>query len=186
MHVTHALIMWRADDNHPLIMLHENDTCTCRAASTLMSALVKFVKLKSQWERKRLVLMCRILIAFRSSKQCKLRYETVIVPREEGRILYDMNPRKQKKTKGIYKVYAVCIVSLSLLARYILLIPRLPLIWLTDVACCENIDVGWILLWLLVAKWWPALNKKFISCVAKFVSLECQSERRLPLIWCSK
>ena len=47
---------------------------------------------------------------FRSAKQCRLRYETVIVPREEGRILYDLNPRKQKKTKGLYKVYAVCIV----------------------------------------------------------------------------
>ena len=41
---------------------------------------------------------------YRSPKQCRHRYETVIIPREEGRILYDMNPRKQKKTKGIYKV----------------------------------------------------------------------------------
>ncbi|KAK2193491.1 hypothetical protein NP493_12g07040 [Ridgeia piscesae] len=38
-----------------------------------------------------------------SAKQCKYRYENVIVPREEGRILYDINPRKQKKSKGIYK-----------------------------------------------------------------------------------
>lgn len=41
---------------------------------------------------------------YRSSKQCKNRYETVIIAREEGRILYDINPRKPKKTKGIYKV----------------------------------------------------------------------------------
>ncbi|CAN8016135.1 unnamed protein product [Ixodes persulcatus] len=40
---------------------------------------------------------------YRSPKQCKDRYETVIVPREEGKILYDTNPKKQKKTKGIYK-----------------------------------------------------------------------------------
>ncbi|XP_062606790.1 helicase domino-like isoform X2 [Saccostrea cucullata] len=41
---------------------------------------------------------------YRSAKQCKNRYENVIIPREEGRILYDINPRKQsKKTKGIYK-----------------------------------------------------------------------------------
>ncbi|XP_076106363.1 helicase domino-like isoform X3 [Mytilus galloprovincialis] len=42
---------------------------------------------------------------YRSAKQCKNRYENVIIPREEGRILYDINPKKQsKKTKGIYKV----------------------------------------------------------------------------------
>ncbi|XP_041347993.1 helicase SRCAP-like isoform X2 [Gigantopelta aegis] len=40
---------------------------------------------------------------YRSPKQCRIRYETVIIPREEGRILYDISPRKQKKTKGIYK-----------------------------------------------------------------------------------
>ncbi|KAK3606446.1 hypothetical protein CHS0354_041388 [Potamilus streckersoni] len=36
---------------------------------------------------------------YRSPKQCRLRYENVIIPREEGRIMYDLNPRKQKKTK---------------------------------------------------------------------------------------
>ena len=41
---------------------------------------------------------------YRSAKQCKNHYENIIVPREEGRILYDVNPRKQKKTKGLYKV----------------------------------------------------------------------------------
>ncbi|KAL3244863.1 hypothetical protein MRX96_018452 [Rhipicephalus microplus] len=40
---------------------------------------------------------------YRSPKQCKDRYENIIVPREEGKILYDTNPKKQKKTKGIYK-----------------------------------------------------------------------------------
>ncbi|KAG8188167.1 hypothetical protein JTE90_019446 [Oedothorax gibbosus] len=40
---------------------------------------------------------------YRSPKACKARYENVIVPREEGKILYDANPKKQKKTKGVYK-----------------------------------------------------------------------------------
>ncbi|GFT29331.1 hypothetical protein TNCV_756971 [Trichonephila clavipes] len=40
---------------------------------------------------------------WRSAKACRIRYENVIVPREEGKILYDTNPKKQKKTKGIYK-----------------------------------------------------------------------------------
>ncbi|CAL1290982.1 unnamed protein product [Larinioides sclopetarius] len=40
---------------------------------------------------------------YRSPKVCRNRYENVIVPREEGKILYDTNPKKQKKTKGIYK-----------------------------------------------------------------------------------
>ncbi|XP_071946523.1 helicase domino-like isoform X2 [Antedon mediterranea] len=40
---------------------------------------------------------------YRSPKQCKNRYESVIVPREEGKILYDTNPKKQKKSKGLYK-----------------------------------------------------------------------------------
>ncbi|XP_064649340.1 helicase domino-like isoform X3 [Lineus longissimus] len=41
---------------------------------------------------------------YRSAKQCKNRYEGIVVPREEGKILYDINPRKQKKSKGLYKV----------------------------------------------------------------------------------
>ncbi|GBM77545.1 E1A-binding protein p400 [Araneus ventricosus] len=40
---------------------------------------------------------------YRSPKVCRNRYENIIVPREEGKILYDTNPKKQKKTKGIYK-----------------------------------------------------------------------------------
>lgn len=40
----------------------------------------------------------------RSARLCKNRYENVIMLREEGKILYDTNPKKPKKTKGIYKV----------------------------------------------------------------------------------
>ncbi|ESO91647.1 hypothetical protein LOTGIDRAFT_122039, partial [Lottia gigantea] len=40
---------------------------------------------------------------YRTPKMCKFQYENVIIPREEGRILYDVSPRKQKKQKGIYK-----------------------------------------------------------------------------------
>ncbi|GFQ69699.1 helicase domino [Trichonephila clavata] len=40
---------------------------------------------------------------WRSAKACRIRYENIIVPREEGKILYDTNPKKQKKTKGVYK-----------------------------------------------------------------------------------
>ena len=39
---------------------------------------------------------------FRSPKQCKNRYESTIIPREEGKLYYDVNQRKPKKTK--YKV----------------------------------------------------------------------------------
>ena len=52
-------------------------------------------------------IMSSVHVTLRSAKQCRHRYEGTLVPREEGRILYDMNPRKQKKTKGIYKVYNV-------------------------------------------------------------------------------
>ena len=58
---------------------------------------------------------------YRSPKQCRHRYETVIIPREEGRILYDMNPRKQKKTKGIYKVT----VSIDTVHKFTLFLPSL-------------------------------------------------------------
>lgn len=55
---------------------------------------------------------------YRSAKQCKNRYENVIIPREEGRILYDINPRKQsKKTKGIYKVGCwinICVIRITM------------------------------------------------------------------------
>ncbi|XP_061762916.1 E1A-binding protein p400 isoform X1 [Nerophis ophidion] len=38
---------------------------------------------------------------YRSPKQCRTRYENVIIPREEGKLLYEANPKK--KTKSIYK-----------------------------------------------------------------------------------
>ncbi|XP_040203628.1 E1A-binding protein p400-like isoform X1 [Rana temporaria] len=38
---------------------------------------------------------------YRSSKQCRSRYENVIIPREEGKIMFEANPKK--KTKSIYK-----------------------------------------------------------------------------------
>lgn len=43
---------------------------------------------------------------YRSSKQCRLRYETVIIPREEGKLTFDANPRKSSKKipKAVYKV----------------------------------------------------------------------------------
>uniref|UniRef100_A0A3P9JY90 E1A binding protein p400 n=1 Tax=Oryzias latipes TaxID=8090 RepID=A0A3P9JY90_ORYLA len=38
---------------------------------------------------------------YRSPKQCRNRYENVIIPREEGKLVYETNPKK--KTKSIYK-----------------------------------------------------------------------------------
>ncbi|XP_045082910.1 E1A-binding protein p400-like isoform X6 [Coregonus clupeaformis] len=38
---------------------------------------------------------------YRSPKQCRNRYENVIIPREEGKLVYEVNPKK--KTKSIYK-----------------------------------------------------------------------------------
>lgn len=38
---------------------------------------------------------------YRSPKQCRCRYENVIIPREEGKLVYEANPKK--KTKSIYK-----------------------------------------------------------------------------------
>lgn len=41
---------------------------------------------------------------YRSAKHCRGRYETVIMPREEGKLIYDVAPKKQKKQKGsVYK-----------------------------------------------------------------------------------
>ncbi|XP_073723797.1 E1A-binding protein p400 isoform X6 [Misgurnus anguillicaudatus] len=39
---------------------------------------------------------------YRSPKQCRNRYENVIIPREEGKLIYEANPKKNK-TKSIYK-----------------------------------------------------------------------------------
>ncbi|XP_048369923.1 E1A-binding protein p400 isoform X5 [Sphaerodactylus townsendi] len=40
---------------------------------------------------------------YRSPKQCRSRYENVIIPREEGKLMYEANPKK--KTKSIYKTF---------------------------------------------------------------------------------
>ncbi|XP_075917520.1 E1A-binding protein p400-like [Petromyzon marinus] len=40
---------------------------------------------------------------YRSPKHCRSRYEAVVVPREEGKLLYDFHPKKKQKTKGVYK-----------------------------------------------------------------------------------
>ncbi|XP_066594642.1 helicase domino isoform X2 [Prorops nasuta] len=41
---------------------------------------------------------------YRSPDQCMHRYESIILPREEGKLLYDSTPKKQKKQKGVYKM----------------------------------------------------------------------------------
>ncbi|KAE8634885.1 hypothetical protein XENTR_v10002458 [Xenopus tropicalis] len=38
---------------------------------------------------------------YRSSKQCRSRYENVIIPREEGKLLYDVSPKK--KSENVFK-----------------------------------------------------------------------------------
>jgi len=49
----------------------------------------------------------------RTSKHCRGRYETVIIPREEGKHLYDATPKKQKKQKtGVYKTPQIAEVSI--------------------------------------------------------------------------
>nr|XP_060641644.1 E1A-binding protein p400 isoform X9 [Anolis sagrei ordinatus] len=40
---------------------------------------------------------------YRSPKQCRNRYENVVIPREEGKLMYEANPKK--KTKSIYKTF---------------------------------------------------------------------------------
>lgn len=50
---------------------------------------------------------------YRSPKQCRTRYETVIVPREEGKLLYETTPKKQKKQKGVYKMPQVAEVKIK-------------------------------------------------------------------------
>jgi E1A-binding protein p400 len=45
---------------------------------------------------------------FRSPKESRSRYDSVIVPREEGKLMYDTTPKKQKKQKGsVYKTLPV-------------------------------------------------------------------------------
>ncbi|XP_039292114.1 helicase domino isoform X2 [Nilaparvata lugens] len=51
---------------------------------------------------------------YRSPKQCQERYEHVIVPREEGKL---PDPKKQKKTKNIYKITTLNTTKCSSRAR---------------------------------------------------------------------
>ena len=46
---------------------------------------------------------------YRSPKQCRLRYENVIIPREEGKVVFEPNPRKPQKKipKSVYKVSSI-------------------------------------------------------------------------------
>lgn len=45
---------------------------------------------------------------YRSPKHSRNRYESVIIPREEGKLLYDTAPKKQKKQKtSVYKTLSV-------------------------------------------------------------------------------
>ena len=41
--------------------------------------------------------------SYRSGKQSRARYEAFIVPREEGRVLYEVNNKKKTKVKGVVK-----------------------------------------------------------------------------------
>lgn len=45
------------------------------------------------------------------------RYESVIIPREEGKIL-ESNPKKQKKTKGVYKMPQVSVTFELIFVTY--------------------------------------------------------------------
>ncbi|KAK3083777.1 hypothetical protein FSP39_003020, partial [Pinctada imbricata] len=93
-------------NDHPEWLIHE-DWALLQAVQTLfdvpLNLLVVSPAHHPNWDLVAdIVNTCSRV--YRSAKQCKNRYENVIIPREEGRILYDMNPKKQsKKTKGIYK-----------------------------------------------------------------------------------
>ena len=59
---------------------------------------------------------------YRSPKQCRSRYESIIVPREEGKLLYDVTPKKQKKQKGLYKLPQVSEVNFNYFVFKILIL----------------------------------------------------------------
>lgn len=49
-----------------------------------------------------------VSITYRSPKQCRHRYETVLIPREEGKQVFDTSPRKKKqKTPTVYNKFPV-------------------------------------------------------------------------------
>ena len=73
---------------------------------------------------------------YRSPKQCRLRYENVIIPREEGKLTYDANPRKQSKKMPksvMYKVLALNIMG-PIKNSYTLLVYRANLVHYLNVA----------------------------------------------------
>ena len=43
------------------------------------------------------------LYVFRSAKQCRYRYENMLLPREEGKQVYELSPRKKKNKVNPYK-----------------------------------------------------------------------------------
>lgn len=43
-----------------------------------------------------------VSVTYRSPKQCRNRYESVLVPREEGKQVYDASMSRKKKSKSVY------------------------------------------------------------------------------------
>ena len=50
-----------------------------------------------------------VIFSYSSRWIISFRYENVLVAREEGRILYDVNPRKPKKTKAVSRVWVLIV-----------------------------------------------------------------------------
>lgn len=48
-----------------------------------------------------------VSITYRSPKQCRHRYETVLIPREEGKQIYDASAARKKKNKNVYNKYPI-------------------------------------------------------------------------------
>lgn len=48
-----------------------------------------------------------ISITYRSPKQCRNRYETVLIPREEGKQVFDPSSSRKKKNKSLYNKYTI-------------------------------------------------------------------------------
>lgn len=56
---------------------------------------------------------------YRSPKQCRNRYESVIVPREEGKLFYDTSPKK-KKQKNLCKIPQVAeVISIESFVSFV-------------------------------------------------------------------
>lgn len=48
-----------------------------------------------------------VSITYRSPKQCRQRYEAVLIPREEGKHVLDTSPRKKKNKSTIYNKFPI-------------------------------------------------------------------------------